>query len=792
MPAFNTIAEPAPTPWPLSIAIGKQIPMHNQGELNRHRQPTYRRIVHRRSAVTAVADVFIQSLVLAGFCPHHAPKRRTIPIHHKISPTRYCALSTSTKHNFNKQSHNTSKFGLHNHSFNPRISHTHSKPLSTYAAKSESDDRDCHHVDHFSSKRANDKISTGTELVSDDMLLGYDDSGTMPQSRESMEISSPNVHTLRNKERRTNVGSPNLSLRLSLFRGYRIWVIDYNRWLKTTRRRNNKDGLVIKERLDDLAIARNLKLFLPAIEDRTKSNQYVFSLYKRLPNAGLSILSVEERAQLLYRFAHPPDRRRSNARNFLILFNDMIQAGFKLSKSMCTSAIYFTAHKVPRLEKRDLMDAIAIWHRMESMYSLEADGVVFELLIRIATLSGHFAVGDRMYQEMKKRGMRLSRRGHVTMLYSYGTRRDVEGVHKTFEELVSLGQVVDTTVLNCLIASLLKAGDLNTAQQIYSRMIRDHVNDIAEAATVRPKAVLFPSTSTDFAVRRMRSQNLCAIFEAYLERKKMQGKEPLPELHVPIVPNIRTFAILLRHHCLFTGDLTAVSQLLDDMEKIFESPPRVIIYYFLFCGFGTHSSAKGWTEKLLLGAWDAFKRVLYDSHKRIGDLDESWLSSKSATIWENPLKSFQIYQPGSQTSSLELADEEKRTSAAATDRVTADEGESFGGKRSNDIADEPPKKEDLMALFDQFKQYGRLHEEWFPDENIRRRLENAMFLGRELNIVILKAFGAHCDTKTLLRVYADIERMWRPSKRLAVDVNSVRKELHRQLERVQKREQAMS
>ncbi|QGA13511.1 hypothetical protein EYB26_001161 [Talaromyces marneffei] len=766
--------------------------MHNQGELSRHCQTTYRRIAPRRSAVTAVADVFIQSLVLAGFCPDHAPKRRTSPVQHKFTSTGYRTFSTSTKHNLDIQSANTPNFGLPNRPFNPRIPHIHSQPLSAYAAKSELDDRDGHHVSHLSSKRTNDKISTITERVLDDLPLGNADRGT---------ISPSNVPTRGKQERRTNITPPRPVLRLTTFRGHHFWVIDYNRWLKTTRRRNNKDGPAVQGRWQVPKLIIDLKLLLPAIEDRTKSNQYIFSLYKRLPSPGVNRLSVEERAQLLYRFAHPPDRRRSNARYFLSLFNDMIDAGFKVSKSLCTSAIYFTAHKVPRLEKRDLMDAIAIWHRMETIYGLESDSVVFELLFRIATLSGHFAVGDRLYQEMKNRGMSLSRRGHVTMLYSYGIRGDVEGIHKSFEEFVSTGEVVDTTVLNCLISSLLNAGDLTTAQQVYSRMLRSSPKSIATAAKEHPQAVLLPSTSTDFAARRLRAQNLCMVFETYLERKQMQNNALVPELFIPIVPNIRTFAIILRHHCFFTGDLIAISQLLNDMEKFFENPPRVIIYYFLFRGFGTHSSTKGWTEELLLGVWGAFKRVLYDSYERMNDSESLWLHSKPAGIWENPLKSFNIYQLGSHTHSLELADDQSRESnmskkyendmvdedkqfGDSTEETATDEGKGFGG----DVAGEASENEDLMTLFDQLTQYGRLQEEWFPDENMRRRLENGMFLGRELNIVILKAFGAHCDAKTLLRVYADIERMWRPSKRLAVDVNSVRKELQRQLVRAQKRE----
>lgn len=93
-----------------------------------------------------------------------------------------------------------------------------------------------------------------------------------------------------------------------------------------------------------------------------------------------------------------------------------------------------------------------------------------------------------------------------------------------------------------------------------------------------------------------------------------------------------------------------------------------------------------------------------------------------------------------------------------------------------------------MKLFDNVAKFGKTHHTWYPDENLSRRIDNGLFLSRELNIVILKAFGAHCGTSTLLRIYSDIERMWKPWKRLGVDVQSVKKELRRQLSKARDRE----
>jgi hypothetical protein len=90
-----------------------------------------------------------------------------------------------------------------------------------------------------------------------------------------------------------------------------------------------------------------------------------------------------------------------------------------------------------------------------------------------------------------------------------------------------------------------------------------------------------------------------------------------------------------------------------------------------------------------------------------------------------------------------------------------------------------------MKKFDNMGHYRRSS---YLDDSTPRRLENTMLLSRGLNIAILKAFGAHLGSRGLIKIYTQIERIWKPWKRLPSDAHAVKNELDRQLTRIRERE----
>lgn len=95
---------------------------------------------------------------------------------------------------------------------------------------------------------------------------------------------------------------------------------------------------------------------------------------------------------------------------------------------------------------------------------------------------------------------------------------------------------------------------------------------------------------------------------------------------------------------------------------------------------------------------------------------------------------------------------------------------------------------DVDELFRQQAQdlQNELQNEPQDSEEIERRIENGVFLGRRMVIIILRAFGACCGPEELMKVWLQIIRIWQPEKRKALDVLAAKEELERQMNRLQR------
>jgi hypothetical protein len=69
-----------------------------------------------------------------------------------------------------------------------------------------------------------------------------------------------------------------------------------------------------------------------------------------------------------------------------------------------------------------------------------------------------------------------------------------------------------------------------------------------------------------------------------------------------------------------------------------------------------------------------------------------------------------------------------------------------------------------------------------PDD-LDKYLENGVFVGRKMIVVILRAFGACYGPKEVMEAWLQLERLWHPHHRKAADVLAVKEELDKQLSR---------
>jgi pentatricopeptide repeat protein len=542
--------------------------------------------------------------------------------------------------------------------------------------------------------------------------------------------------------------------------------------------------------------------------DSSPSTQYLFRLYRDLPAPGVAVLSQRTRGALLRLFAHPRDRRWVDARRYLALVDDMVAARLPVSRSLWSSAIHLAGRSNSKVSKRDLIRAVGLWQKMEHVAGVKADEVVFNILFDIAIKAGAFKVADRLEEEMAERGLGFSRCGKVSKIYYFGLMRDAEGIRIAFDDFIKSGEIVDTVVMNCLIASFLRAGETQTAEQLYSRMLEQQQSKNKHVLPSDDKSSFHidgANLSYDMPQYRQRARKLGRVL-----KKSSALREKFPEYHralqdsLSMTPDTRTFHIFLRHYAHSSGQLDSFMAVMRDMERTFVVPPRAIIYMFLFEGFALHGRRKKqWSAENLRLTWHAYIRALRDSSARLRGL---YLNNRKMT-WENPLaKSVAIdfveelpvedvpnglYMPlpsvniaSKPEQSAEDIPEDILKSSTTTDPHRDDQN----SQSQLDDEDESSDIDEIDAdeVFGPSSDFPRSD---FPSEaeqtpwDPEHRIENGLFIGRRMITTILQAFGTCCGPKEVLEVWLQLERMWHPQQRKAIDVLAVKEELDKQMAR---------
>ncbi|RAL05817.1 pentatricopeptide repeat protein [Aspergillus ibericus CBS 121593] len=772
-----------------------------------------RRLGSRRARPTAasLADLFVGSLVMAGYCHEHAPRARrlsTIPMNNpggnvvrwqdrRLAHRR----QLSSKHRLDCLG--ASAGALHHSSAQRMIN-------SGVALRVEDDDGQESRFANSPSKRPSfDKRYQGTNTNS---TLQHQNAGLQ---ETSLETSSRQIPTADTNPTSADSSTASLSTpegegmsKPEKYRHYRRTSPTKKTYISTSHvyRAAFGDSLNWKQAVDlvaheapkalpaidasqkkvdnsrDALEYRSVEIFLDAMWDEKISNHYVFRLYRDLPAPGVAYLSKSSRGALLRRFADPPHRRWVDSRRYLALVDDMVAAKLPMSLSLWSSAIHLAGRASGKVRQRDLVKAIGIWQQMEHLGGIKSDGVVFTILFDIAIKASQFTVAERLLEEMKKRNIQFRRFGKVSQLYYCGMQGDVAGIQQAFEEFVSSGEIVDTVVMNCLMASFIRAGDVETAQQIYAQMMEAQATlQQAGDQSLGSQHPGSPNLVSEMNLYRSRVRKLGRVLQ---ESTSLQGI--LPDHHralqnsVRAIPDTRTFHILLSLHAHKTADIHAFMSVLADMEKVFVVPPRGMIYLLLFDGFARNGRhRKGWTAERLQVTWKAYLRALYESR---GRLTEMYRSHQGKPVAENASHGGPVAldvgwpsisrKPSGLYTPLPLAG-------------TATKGSGDVRNQEQQVMEPSDEDIDIDELFKQQAQNPQ-PEPQASEEN-ERRIENGVFLGRRMIIIILRAFGACCGPDELTRVWLQIERIWQPEKRKALDVLAVKEELERQMNRLQGR-----
>ncbi|SLM40862.1 Pentatricopeptide repeat [Lasallia pustulata] len=404
-------------------------------------------------------------------------------------------------------------------------------------------------------------------------------------------------------------------------------------YLETEDHQSGVEDLTTREQQDDTndeALA--IEKFLRALRDENAPPEDLYELYQALPFPRITYLSEDLRRDLLRRLSIVQRKNQQTMLRYLTVVDDMKAAGLELTSGEWSSSIAFAGRCMARVTAAQVESALHIWKEMELVAKVKGTNVTFNILFDIATKAGKFVLAEMILKEMKARGLAVNRFARVGLIYYYGLKGDGEGVRKAYKELVEVGEIVDTVVLNCVIVSLIRAGELPAANLVYERMKRMHA---------RRTGIRLPSR--DWKGSRELGRMLNRAAKSYRsdpeKRQRLQDEQSL-------APNLHTFSIFVDHHVTRTGELQSIATLLDEMQ-FFDVALHGSMFIKLFKGFATHGGIRysSWTRARLESVWVSFQAALDEGIEdiRVGKWISIWAlraftkccgKQRTLQIWE--------------------------------------------------------------------------------------------------------------------------------------------------------------
>lgn len=338
------------------------------------------------------------------------------------------------------------------------------------------------------------------------------------------------------------------------------------------------------------------------LEDSKCTHDEAYNAYSALPSPGVSYLSEPQIRLLFRRLSTIRKKDRDSALHYLSVVDDMKSLDLPMIEAEWNSAIAFCGQCFSHVRASEVENALLTWKEMEKEASIKSGHVTFNILFDMAAKAGKYVLADMIMKEMEARGLEFNRFFRVGNIYFNGLRGDADGVRRAYRELVEAGEVVDTVVMNCVIAALISAGELASAENVYDRM----------------KRMLSQHAGRDLPTRTWQeTRDLGRVFDRLARDSRRSGRKSeharlnLLKEQISIVPNIHTYAIFIEHHVGHTGDLQRVSALLNEMQSL-GVPMQGRIFLKLFKGFAKHGGGPYtlWTPLRLQSVWDSLLEIL--------------------------------------------------------------------------------------------------------------------------------------------------------------------------------------
>ncbi|KAI4162576.1 MAG: hypothetical protein LQ342_003807 [Letrouitia transgressa] len=341
-----------------------------------------------------------------------------------------------------------------------------------------------------------------------------------------------------------------------------------------------------------------IQALLTVLQNPGSNPGNIFEAYTHLPWPGVSYLNGQNRSRLLSQLGdvHIKHRSREQLR-YLSVAEDMRSASLPLNEAQWNTIIAFTGRCYARVQAADVASALISWRDMEQEAGVESGVVTFNVLFDIATKAGKFGLAEKILKEMEARNLPPNRYSQAAMIYYNGLKGNGNGVRRAYREYVEAGHIVDTVIMNCVIASLIRAGELSAAEQSFERMKRLMHNKtgvripLYDWRDVKDLGRMLNRAADNFRHDPDRLQRL--------QRNQL------------LAPNLTTYSIFLQYHVSQSGELRRVAELLGEMAYL-DVPIQGGVFRKLFEGFAWHGGVRytAWTSSRLESVYRALLAAL--------------------------------------------------------------------------------------------------------------------------------------------------------------------------------------
>ncbi|KAL9073222.1 MAG: hypothetical protein Q9161_003054 [Pseudevernia consocians] len=335
-----------------------------------------------------------------------------------------------------------------------------------------------------------------------------------------------------------------------------------------------------------------LSHLLEALDRDDCTHEEAFEAYSALPSPGVSYLSPRRRRLLFRRLSVLENKSRTSKMRYLSVVDDMKSTDLPMTPAEWNSAIAFCGQCFTRLTAVDIENALRTWKEMEQEASIRSGNTTFNILFDMAAKAGKFALAEMILNEMGNRNLKYNRYSRNSFIFYHGLRGDGDAVRRAYREFVEAGEIVDTVVMNCVITSLIRAGEPAAAEQVYERMKRMHAKQTGHR--------LPPGNWREIRdLGRLLNRAAQDLKEDPWKLQELREEQS-------IAPDVQTYASFIEYHVYQTGELRRIAAFLAEMRHL-GLPMHGRIFTKLFKGFTHHGGVRytSWTRARLEIVWES-------------------------------------------------------------------------------------------------------------------------------------------------------------------------------------------